>query len=315
MPSTQRFASLDEYPRRKQGGRWLCRWCGVPCPPRRSSYCSDPCAREVAIRTTNTGLRYYTFDRDHGRCTDCKLDAEWLRTELRKLRKQDRPRWLVQVRALGFTRQEALRSIWEADHILPVNAGGGTCGLINIQTRCIRCHKAKTARDRMTTKPKKKPRKLVKGVTVRETTLRPPGPRKVTHTPAPAMKVPRPTAFREKGLWLSAMSVRVEDVKKSHKTDCIDCGKPPRQRRLKVTRGAGRSATTEVYCDACGLQFLGRMKEEADNAEVYLGGPIDDGSAEQPIRVADDQFERVKATHKARAEERKRKREQKARAS
>lgn len=281
----------------------------MPCPTRRTSYCSDPCAREVAIRTTNTGLRYYTFERDHGRCADCKLDAEWLRTELRTLHKQDRPRWLMQVMALGFTRREALRSIWEADHILPVNAGGGACGLINIQTRCIRCHKAKTARDRMTTKPKKKPRKFVKGVTVKEVGLAPKR-RKVKLTPAPKTKTKaKPTKFRELGLWLSAMSVRVEDVKKSHKTDCIDCEQPPRERRLKVTRGAGRSATTEVYCYECGGTLLMRMQDEAGRAAIYLitGSTPDEGA----IRVADDQFERVKAEHKRRAEERKRKREAK----
>lgn len=33
---------------------------------------------------------------------------------------------------------------WEADHILPVQWGGGACGLDNFQTLCQDCHKKKT---------------------------------------------------------------------------------------------------------------------------------------------------------------------------
>ena len=35
--------------------------------------------------------------------------------------------------------------LWEMDHIVPVEHGGGGCGLDNLQTLCLRCHKAKTA--------------------------------------------------------------------------------------------------------------------------------------------------------------------------
>lgn len=34
---------------------------------------------------------------------------------------------------------------WDADHIEPVDEGGGLCGLENYQTLCINCHKKKTA--------------------------------------------------------------------------------------------------------------------------------------------------------------------------
>lgn len=36
--------------------------------------------------------------------------------------------------------------LWDADHIIPVREGGGSCGLDNIQTLCIPCHKHKTHR-------------------------------------------------------------------------------------------------------------------------------------------------------------------------
>ena len=35
--------------------------------------------------------------------------------------------------------------LWDADHELPVVKGGGMCGLENIRTLCIKCHKQITA--------------------------------------------------------------------------------------------------------------------------------------------------------------------------
>jgi len=37
------------------------------------------------------------------------------------------------------------RSLWDADHIIPVVEGGGECDLENIRTLCLRCHRVATA--------------------------------------------------------------------------------------------------------------------------------------------------------------------------
>ena len=37
-------------------------------------------------------------------------------------------------------------SFWEADHIVPVVAGGGQCGLLNFRTLCVPCHREATAK-------------------------------------------------------------------------------------------------------------------------------------------------------------------------
>jgi 5-methylcytosine-specific restriction endonuclease McrA len=37
------------------------------------------------------------------------------------------------------------RSLWDADHILPVAEGGGECDLRNLRTLCLRCHRLATA--------------------------------------------------------------------------------------------------------------------------------------------------------------------------
>ncbi|MCG8436406.1 MAG: HNH endonuclease, partial [Gammaproteobacteria bacterium] len=38
------------------------------------------------------------------------------------------------------------RTLWEMDHIVPVSDGGGGCGLDNLRTLCIPCHKSESAR-------------------------------------------------------------------------------------------------------------------------------------------------------------------------
>ena len=37
------------------------------------------------------------------------------------------------------------RSLWDADHIVPVVEGGGECDLSNIRTLCLLCHREVTA--------------------------------------------------------------------------------------------------------------------------------------------------------------------------
>ncbi|MCB1713230.1 MAG: HNH endonuclease, partial [Candidatus Riesia sp.] len=52
------------------------------------------------------------------------------------------------IKARGF---QPGKSCWAMDHIIPVHRGGGSCGLWNLQTLCLPCHKKKTAEDRETT--------------------------------------------------------------------------------------------------------------------------------------------------------------------
>lgn len=233
--------------------------------------------REIAIRCWARALRYYTFERDDGICESCALDTVWLRQELDDLRGRDREAWIEQLAELGCTRKEGRKSLWHAHHRVPVDAGGGACGLEGVETLCIRCHKRLHRRDLVPTKRVKKP-------------------------------TTRPTRFREKGLWLSATTVKVEDVRKAHRTPCIDCERSPKKRRLLVRKGPGRGAVSEVYCIDCGSRFLRRMVLEGDRAmKMLTTGQAD--SDNNAIRLASAQFERVKHVHKQRAEERRRRKE------
>ena len=38
------------------------------------------------------------------------------------------------------------KTLWDADHIIPVVDGGGECDLENIRTLCLICHRAETSK-------------------------------------------------------------------------------------------------------------------------------------------------------------------------
>lgn len=124
------------------GGRPLCRWCGLEIlPGRRRTFCSEWCVNEWRLRTQPGYLREKVFERDRGVCAVCGIDceAEWRR--LKRLRGAARTRAF----ASWSLRAGARRSLWDADHIVPVVEGGGECDLENMRTLCLICHRRATA--------------------------------------------------------------------------------------------------------------------------------------------------------------------------
>ena len=80
------------------------------------------CVHEHCIRTNPDYLRKCVYARDWGKCAVC-----------RKL--------------CGlFHNGRHVRDghLWQADHIIPVIEGGGSCGLENIRTLCTACHRQET---------------------------------------------------------------------------------------------------------------------------------------------------------------------------
>ncbi len=78
--------------------------------------------------------------RDKGVCSCCGVDT-WL--ELRRLRRSRGVRRTELMQYWGL-RTRMRKSLWDADHILPVVEGGGACDLDNIRTLCLRCHRTVT---------------------------------------------------------------------------------------------------------------------------------------------------------------------------
>jgi 5-methylcytosine-specific restriction endonuclease McrA len=122
-----RASSLPRGP----NGRALCRYCGEECPPGNGrTFCSgararfarggivlEPgsgCVHEHCVRSQPGYARKLVWARDLGKCALCPA---------------------VCGRA---------GASWQADHVVPVAEGGGSCGLDGLRTLCTACHKAET---------------------------------------------------------------------------------------------------------------------------------------------------------------------------
>jgi len=126
-------------------GRALCRWCGLEVPRGRRTFCSPYCVDEWRLRTDPAYLREKVFERDRGICAACGVDAEELRKKFRKLDYRARRDFLKQWKLKEGWR----RSLWDADHTIPVAEGGGECDLTNMRTLCLKCHRQATAELRL----------------------------------------------------------------------------------------------------------------------------------------------------------------------
>ncbi|MGH9654146.1 MAG: HNH endonuclease [Bryobacteraceae bacterium] len=119
-------------------GRSLCRWCHLEVPSGRATFCSDWCVHEWKLRTDSGYLREKVFERDRGICALCGIDCVAAYAHLRRLRGTARLRVAVEWN-LG-----SRKSLWDADHLVPVVEGGGECDLSNMRTLCLKCHRAQT---------------------------------------------------------------------------------------------------------------------------------------------------------------------------
>lgn len=121
-------------------GRPLCRWCNLEVPPRRFTFCSEWCVHEWRLRTDPGYVRERVLQRDRGICAICKVDARAAYFELKRSRGTHRLKLLAHWGLKRISR----KTLWDADHIIPVVEGGGECDLENLRTLCLICHRAQT---------------------------------------------------------------------------------------------------------------------------------------------------------------------------
>ena len=147
-------ASAGELAKSSEG-RTLCRWCSLEVPKGRFTFCSEWCVHEWKLRTNPGYLREQVLKRDKGICALCGFNcvAEWWR--LKRLRLERRKPAMAE---WGLTGQR--KSLWDADHIVPVAEGGGECDLSNLRTLCLRCHQQQTSALRERLKMKSSPASL-----------------------------------------------------------------------------------------------------------------------------------------------------------
>ncbi len=125
---------------RGPNGRGLCRWCSLEVPPRRYTFCSPYCVHEWKLRSQPAYLREQVLLRDKGICCKCGVDTLAEARRMRYARGRRRAEMLARWGLKARTR----KSLWDADHVVPVAEGGGECDLDNIRTLCLACHRAAT---------------------------------------------------------------------------------------------------------------------------------------------------------------------------
>ena len=126
---------------RGPNGRGLCRWCSLEVPRGRYTFCSEFCVHEWKLRTQPAYLREQVLTRDRGVCAACGVDTIAEASRIRRSRGLNR----ASLFAHWGLRLGSRKSLWDADHIVPVIEGGGECDLDNIRTLCLRCHRQATA--------------------------------------------------------------------------------------------------------------------------------------------------------------------------
>jgi 5-methylcytosine-specific restriction endonuclease McrA len=120
-------------------GRRLCRWCNLEVPKGRQTFCSAWCVEEWRLRSDPGYIREKVLERDRGVCAGCGVDCLDAERQLKRLRGAAR------LKAFIEWGKGSRKSLWDADHIVPVVEGGGECDLQNIRTLCLKCHRAATA--------------------------------------------------------------------------------------------------------------------------------------------------------------------------
>ncbi len=128
-------------------GYTCCRWCNGPVIPPKRTMCSPECVHEILIRTNTNYLRTCVYKRDKGICKLCGIDTKNIAKEAILLDGSNREEYLKEY-SISTKRKIWIKKhgggLWDADHIIPVVKGGGLCGLDNLRTLCIKCHKNET---------------------------------------------------------------------------------------------------------------------------------------------------------------------------
>ena len=121
-----------------------CRWCNKSVHKPRRTICSKECQHELLLRINNRYIRDCLYKRDNGICKMCNIDTKDIAKEALKLSDENKTNYL-KYHNISLKRKIWIRKhgggLWDADHIIPVKDGGGMCGLDNLRTLCISCHK------------------------------------------------------------------------------------------------------------------------------------------------------------------------------
>lgn len=136
-------------------GPYRCNWCGRPLDDTRQRWCSPRCHDAYWCRASVNYARQLVNERDQGVCAICRTDTRRQRAAFVRLCTWgEAGRWFsvrhnpriarLATRKYGVPRARLYGEWWDMDHVLPVVEGGGGCGLENLRTLCLPCHRAET---------------------------------------------------------------------------------------------------------------------------------------------------------------------------
>ena len=117
-------------------------------------FCSGACRGAYFCRRSGASLRRQLHAIDRGVCRACGLDCDALVAHVRQfpaaLRARAAARFAPALRdapalLAALASKPSAGRAWHADHIHAVRDGGGGCGLGNLQTLCVVCHRRKSA--------------------------------------------------------------------------------------------------------------------------------------------------------------------------
>ena len=145
------FVDPEKLPR-GPNGRALCRECHQEVPRGRRTFCGEACVSVWRAKTSPADLR--VLARDHGVCAICGRDCLALEARIAAFRNRPGGQWTRSRRLQRWIARFGLdlyRTLWDADHILPVVEGGGPDSgqtleqiMANLRTLCRCCHKRET---------------------------------------------------------------------------------------------------------------------------------------------------------------------------
>jgi len=104
--------------------------------------CADPHPDQNRLHE----YRWERIIKDSVILTDQELHARAVARRFQRLCEARRKRMQRELKAAGYHDVDSPHAVnmWQADHIVPVVHGGGCCGLENIRTLCLPCHKRET---------------------------------------------------------------------------------------------------------------------------------------------------------------------------
>lgn len=138
------WVKASDLPINEEGFR-CCRYCNGSVKPPKRTFCSESCVHKHRLRSDGTYLRQQVYLRDRGICAICNIDTKQTARLLHKLKGDEhdaiRDKYNIHKKRKVTSIRKNGGGLWDADHIVRVIDGGGECGLDNIRTLCISCHK------------------------------------------------------------------------------------------------------------------------------------------------------------------------------